>query len=195
MAQNKRKRAQLLVTFEDREDEGWTTRDGQEELQLSSEDISGVPTAGCMSEEDRQKTMVLDVVHLLVFASKHTSFHPRFHKSVMASFGSIHSFLSSSTMQVESFVFQGLLAAMPALFCHKEMVVRSIELLGDMALRSYQSTMQIVNETCVLRNLLGHLNSTNAEVQKEACHAVASISSAAQGQRALCGLGAVQKLM
>ncbi|MCO5553101.1 hypothetical protein L7F22_006622 [Adiantum nelumboides] len=74
-------------------------------------------------------------------------------------------------------------------------VVRSIALLGDMALHSYQSILQIVSDIQVLHCLLSHLNSTNFKIQKEACHTMTSIASGTQGQRALCGLGAVQKLM
>ncbi|KAI5084006.1 hypothetical protein GOP47_0000175 [Adiantum capillus-veneris] len=203
-ATNKRKRtdhSELLVTCEDdKEAEHWIEKFGQEVAQPSSEKVNGLPARGSInskSQEDRENSTVLAVVLLLVFLSKHRIFHPVFQKSVMASIRSIRRFFSSSSAPVESLVFQGSLAAMPALLCNNEnlTVVKSIALLGDMALHSYQSMMQIVSETQVLQGLLSHLNSANTEIQREACHTVASIASGTQGQTALCDLGAVEKLM
>lgn len=68
-------------------------------------------------------------------------------------------------------------------------------LLGDMALNSYQSMVQIANERVVLQTLLSLLSSSYTEVQKEACHTIANLASSIQGQRALCEFGAVEKLM
>ncbi|KAH7286794.1 hypothetical protein KP509_32G023200 [Ceratopteris richardii] len=173
---------------------------GSGDRHLSIERAKKASKSGCITDpwgSNRRRTLVVAMVHLFLFVGKGERVDYGRQELVIEALESIRRACLSSRLQQDETIFQGLLAVMPALLRSNgdSVLVRSISLVEDIVLDSYQFLMNLIRETSVLHKLLVHLGSADEDIQKQVCHLISTIASCVHGKEILCRLGATQKLM